>query len=497
MTKSKLRPLVVPTISLLLALIMFKCDKEDSPFLSVNTNSIQVPNAKSSESLAISASGNWSASVDQSWIKLSKLSGIGNGSIAIEVDQNLTTASRSAIITIQANDIPAPQTVVINQTAGDPVLKVSRIQATFASPESLVDTLRIISNTSWTVSDNQAWLTFTPSSGSGDATIVLNAEINSSLSKREGTLTIAASGPNLTKIVTILQNPRVSIAAGGNGIGSNLNQLHLPSSVCVDSQGNIFITDQFNNRVVKWVNNGLQGTIVAGGNGSGSALNQLNSPYGIFVHTNGDLYIGDNQNHRVVKWTTGIASGIVIAGGNGFGSNLNQTSSPDGVYVDSNGNLYVSEAGINRVAKWNTGASAGILIAEGAPIAFTTALTLDGEGNVYIASGDNSNVTKWAPGATQGVVVAGGNGRGSNLNQLNTPSGVYIDNSGTIFISDQGNDRVVKWLPGATSGIVIAGGNGRGSNLDQLNSPSGLWVDTNGNIYISDQGNNRIAKWLK
>lgn len=497
MTKSKFRPLVVSTITLLLALIMFKCGKKDSPFLTVNTNSIQVPNAKSTESIVISASGNWSVSVDQSWIKLSKLSGTGNGDFAIEIDLNPTTSSRSANITIQANDVPAPQIVAVNQTVGDPILKVSRIQATFAAPEAGVDTLRIISNTSWTVSDNQAWLTVTPSSGNGNATIVLNAEINAGLSKREATLTITASGSNLTKTVSIFQYPRVSIVAGGNGIGSNLNQLHLPSSVCVDNQGNTFITDQFNNRVVKWVPNSLQGTIVAGGNGSGNGLNQLNSPYGIFVHTNGELYIGDNQNHRVVKWTTGVASGILVAGGNGFGSNLNQTSSPDGVYVDSKSNLYVSEAGNHRVTKWITGANTGILIAEGAPIAFTTALTLDGDGNVYIASGNNSNVTKWAPGSTQGVVIAGGNGRGANLNQLNSPSGVYVDNNGTIFISDQSNDRVVKWLSGATSGIVVAGGNGKGSNLDQLNSPSGLWVDTNGNIYISDQGNNRIAKWLK
>lgn len=497
MTKSKFQSLAESAILLLLALILLKCDKEDSPFLSVDTNSIQIPNANSTELLLISASGNWSASVDQSWIKLSELAGTGGGNIAIEVDMNPTTSSRSANITIQANDVPTPQIIVINQLAGDPILKVSRNQVTFGAPEAIVDTLRIISNTSWTVSDNQAWLTVTPSSGSGDATIIINAEINSSLSKREVTLTIANSNLNLNKTVSIFQNPRVSIVAGGNGIGSNLNQLNSPSSVCVDTQGNIFTTDQFNNRVVKWAPNSLQGSVVAGGNGSGNGLNQLNSPYGIFVHTNGDLYIGDNQNHRVVKWTTGVASGMLVAGGNGFGSNLNQTSSPDGVYVDTNDNLYISEAGNHRVAKWTAGANTGTLIAEGAPIAFTTAITLDGDGNVYITSGDNSNVTKWSPGSTQGIVVAGGNGRGPNLNQLNGPSGVYVDNNGTIYISDQSNDRVVKWLPGATSGIVVAGGNGKGSNLDQLNSPSGLWVDTNGNIYISDQGNHRIVSWLK
>ena len=378
------------------------------------------------------------------------------------------------------------------------ILSVSREQLIFGGPDTVVDTLRIISNTSWTVSDDQDWISVTPSIGSGDATIVLNAEINTTLSDRVATLTIASSASDLTKAVSILQEPRVLIVAGGNGIGSNLNQLSGPSSVCVDQQGDIFVTDQLNNRVVKWTTNSMEGSVVAGGNGEGSELNQLNNPYGIFVDANGALYIGDNQNHRIVKWPTGSASGTTVAGGNGHGADLNQTNSPCGVYVDSDGNLFVAEAGIHRVAKWNSGATIGTLIAQGASIAFTTAVTLDQEGNVYIASGDNSNVTRWAPGATEGVVVAGGNGRGADLNQLNGPSGLYVDTTtGTIFISDQSNNRVVMWSPGADTGVIVAGGNGEGSRLEQLNSPSGLWVDNGGNIYVSDQGNHRVVKWLK
>ena len=496
-TKLKSSPSSLYIILFLLGFIMSRCDKEDSPFLTVDQNSIEVSNAESTKTLSVSSSGTWSASVDQSWVKLSKTSGTGNENITIDVDINPTLSPRSANITIQTNDMPSPQIVMINQEAGNMILNVSRVQVTFGEPESVVDTIRIISNTSWTVSDDQDWISVTPSSGSGDATIVLNAEINTTLSYREANLSITSSASNLSKAVSILQEPRVLIVAGGKGIGSNLNQLSGPSSVCVDQQGDIFVTDQFNNRVVKWTINSMEGSVVAGGNGAGSALNQLNSPYGIFVDANGDLYIGDNQNHRIVKWPTGSASGTLVAGGHGYGADLNQTSSPCGVYVDADGNLFVAEAGVHRVAKWNSGETIGTLIAQGASIAFTTAVTLDQDGNVYIASGDNSNVTKWAPGATQGVVVAGGNGRGAALNQLNGPSGLYVDIMGSIFISDQSNNRVVKWSPGADSGVIVAGGNGEGARLEQLNSPSGLWVDNGGNIYVSDQGNHRIVKWLK
>jgi len=54
--------------------------------------------------------------------------------------------------------------------------------------------------------------------------------------------------------------------------------------------------------------------------------------------------------------------------------------------------------------------------------------------------------------------VAGGNGAGSEANQLSYPSGIFVDKSGNIFISDSGNNRIQKYAPEATSGVTVAGG---------------------------------------
>ena len=40
---------------------------------------------------------------------------------------------------------------------------------------------------------------------------------------------------------------------------------------------------------------------------------------------------------------------------------------------------------------------------------------------------------KWAPGATEGVLVAGGNGSGSNLNQIQYAYGFDVTENGTIY----------------------------------------------------------------
>ena len=480
---------------------MLNCDNEEPPFLSVTNggqaaNNIQSPSTESTQQLTITASGNWSISVDQSWVKLSKVSGTGKGDISIDVDANPTVSARSANIKVQANDVSNPQTIVITQAGCDPILKVSRSLVPFEAIGS-TDTLRVVSNTSWTISENESWLSITPSSGTGNATIVLNVVKNVGLSNREGSFSVGTSPIKVTKDVSIVQEPGVTIVAGGNGSGSGLGQLDMPSTLWGDNKGNIFITDQYNHRVMKWAAKDLQGTLVAGGHGPGPAFNQLDNPYGIFVNSDGDMYIADAPNHRVVKWTAGSSSGSLIAGGNGGGTNLNQIN-PTAVYVKSNGDLYAAEGGlVHRITKWEPGANSGILIAEGAPVSFATGVAVDKDGNVYIVSGDNSNVTKWAPGATEGVVVAGGNDRGTDLNQLTGPSGIFVDDDGSIYISEQGNDRIVKWLPGATAGIVVAGGNGKGSSLNQFNSVSSLWVDDKGYIYACDQANHRIVRWVE
>jgi len=45
------------------------------------------------------------------------------------------------------------------------------------------------------------------------------------------------------------------------------------------------------------------------------------------------MYIAENNNHRVMKWLKGAKKGIIVAGGNGVGSDLNQLNAPRGIQV--------------------------------------------------------------------------------------------------------------------------------------------------------------------
>jgi hypothetical protein len=124
-----------------------------------------------------------------------------------------------------------------------------------------------------------------------------------------------------------------------------------------DLNGNIYILDRGNNRVIKWTFNDLNGTIVAGGNETGNAANQLNTPNGIFIDVNTlFIWIADTGNSRIVRWES-PSTGIIVCGSNGTSSD--QFFKPFGLFVnttDSN-TFYVADTYNHRVQMCLPGAT--------------------------------------------------------------------------------------------------------------------------------------------
>ena len=75
---------------------------------------------------------------------------------------------------------------------------------------------------------------------------------------------------------------------------------------------------------------------------------------------------------------------------------------------------------------------------------------------------------------TDGITIAGGNGAGSELNQLQYPSGMFLDNDANLYIADSFNHRIVRWNYGSSAGQIVAGGNGMGGCPEQLNWPHSI-----------------------
>jgi sugar lactone lactonase YvrE len=243
----------------------------------------------------------------------------------------------------------------------------------------------------------------------------------------------------------------------------------------------------------KWIQNGAT---VAGGNGQGNGLNQLNCPIGIYVDDDQTVYVADCENHRIVEWKYGASNGRVVAGGNGQGNNVNQLDRPRDVVVDKNTNsLLICDRNNRRVTRWplRDGTSGQPIISD----IDCGRVAMHESGYLYVSDYKKHEVRRWKVGGTNGVLVAGGNGEGNGLNQLNTPTFVFVDENQSVYVSDLKNHRVMKWMKDAKEGIVVAGSQGQGNGLAQLSDPTGVIIDHLGAVYVCDSYNYRIMRWCR
>ncbi len=253
-----------------------------------------------------------------------------------------------------------------------------------------------------------------------------------------------------------------------------------------------FLSSTYINISTKWRQNGIT---VAGGNGQGNQLNQLYQPCGIYVDDDDQcIYIADAANHRIIQWSFGATKGQVVAGGNGKGDRTDQLNEPVHVFIDvKNDSLIISDRGNRRIVRWSRrkNFNGQIIISD----IDCSRLTMDNNGDLYVSDCEKHEVRRWKIGETIGTIVAGGNGKGNQLNQLNSPCHIFVDENQSVYVSDRNNHRVMKWMKDAKEGIVVAGGQGQGSRLTHLSLPQGVIVDKMSNVYIADSRNHRIMRW--
>jgi sugar lactone lactonase YvrE len=242
----------------------------------------------------------------------------------------------------------------------------------------------------------------------------------------------------------------VTTFAGGsqgsaNGTGTNA-QFYQPDGITLDSVGNVYVADRYNNSIRKITPAGVVTTLATG----------FNSPYSVVVDSAGNVYVADTLNHVIKKVTpagvvtTFVGSGIgagsyygTFADGTGSNASFNY---PTGVGIDSSGNVYVADAGNNRVRKITSGGSVSTLASS---LSLPFGVAVDSSGNVYVAMFSGKNISKITSLGVVTVVAGSGsggsaNGTGTNAS-FNTPRKVALNSSGSIlYLADDGNHNIRK-----------------------------------------------------
>ncbi|HTZ95064.1 MAG TPA: choice-of-anchor D domain-containing protein [Terriglobales bacterium] len=160
--------------------------------------------------------------------------------------------------------------------------------------------------------------------------------------------------------------------ACGDGGPATLADLSVPSGVAVDSAGDIFIADAFDNRIRRVdattqiiTTVAFNGQATFSGDGGPATLASMNNPGQVFVDAAGNLFVGSSFNPVVRRIDAATGTVSTVAGnpaqpqvygfaGDG-GPATSATLSPFGVAVSSAGTLYIADTGNNRIRTMQLG----------------------------------------------------------------------------------------------------------------------------------------------
>jgi len=176
--------------------INFDADNPEPMLIATISDILPLPASGGTRSITIESNVDWTVSTDVSWIKIAlPSSGSNDGTVGITVDENTSTDSRTATITITGGGVT--RTIPILQegmTTPNSELSATLSDNSLLPASGGTREITITSNTDWTVSSDATWLTISPVSGSNDGTVTVTAEVNTATDTREATITISGTG---------------------------------------------------------------------------------------------------------------------------------------------------------------------------------------------------------------------------------------------------------------------------------------------------------------
>ena len=122
---------------------------------------------------------------------------------------------------------------------------------------------------------------------------------------------------------------------------------------------------------------------VAGNGSAGSAADTLNTPTGLFVDTNLDLYVADQLNQRIQRFRPGESNGTTVAVG----------IQPIDVSVDVDGYLFIVVWVANAVVRCGPGGCQPVVSLSG--VGELSHHAFDSRGNIFVLDALNSRLQKF------------------------------------------------------------------------------------------------------
>jgi DNA-binding beta-propeller fold protein YncE len=303
---------------------------------------------------------------------------------------------------------------------------------------------------------------------------------------RDGNAFVADAGAS-NKIRKITAQGAVTTLAGGaegyaDGAGASAS-FSTPSGLAIDQDGNVYVADTGNNRIRKITPEGSVSTVAgsgAAGSRDGSAREaQFDAPLGVAVDTHGNVYVADTYNDRIrLVSSAGEVKTLAGAGAPGYAdgdAGSARFDTPCGVAVMPSGVIVVADTGndrLRRVTPAGQVTTVYLKAQDQTPVELSSPLGLAAtrDNYLYVTEQDRGRVWQIAPDDTARLVAGAGSGfadGGGQSARFNQPAGIAVDRAGSLYVADAANYIVRKIAP-ADQSSTTANDGATGANENRL-----------------------------
>ena len=219
--------------------------------------------------------------------------------------------------------------------------------------------------------------------------------------------------------------------------GTATGQFNNPQGIAVDPSGNLYVADADNARIQLFsftpqpeANAVFQLTWGTGGLGIG----EFNFPSEVAQDADGNIYVSDTYNNRIVKYNS---TGTVILlqwGSHGHTEGLFYY--PRGIAVDNDG-VYVADFYNKRMQMFT---HLGVFVREWDVFGqYPWGVATDGFGAIYVTCNNGGYIEVFD---NEGNELAYWGGFGATNGKFSGPRGIAVDALGNTYIADANNHRV-------------------------------------------------------
>ncbi|MEM7117926.1 MAG: NHL repeat-containing protein, partial [Chloroflexota bacterium] len=218
----------------------------------------------------------------------------------------------------------------------------------------------------------------------------------------------------------------------------------------------------------------------------GTEAGQFNQPIDIAADSNDNIYVIEEDNQRLQLFDS--SGNFIEARGYGvddgtnvyqictsacqigiFGEEAGQFARPFAIAIDSNDNVYISDSRDDRVQKF------------------------DSNGDFVFALGwgvdTNSDAFEICT-AASAPCQAGHPGDG--LGQFNSAEGLAVDANDNLYVADSGNQRIQTF---DSNGNFLGTFGQPGADVGLIDDPEDLVIDADGNILMIDKGLHKVVEY--